>query len=166
MRVRCRSLQPAVELFVHRRNPCHPCPWWLLAWLLKMCGRPILNSQLATCFVVSGEEEYGTVGILMHRHHLKKQFQVPHKHLQELLDVYGMLKEHQPPNAIMCKEVKVRHSTYCSLVSRSHVPRPMSRPHLVALEAFYLSKAAPFPWRPSVFNHLLIPLNSEGEKRG
>ena len=85
------------------------------------------------------------MGILMHRHYLNKKFQVPHKHLQELLDVYQMLKEYQPPNAIVCEEVKVRHSTYCSLIPRSHVPRPMSRPHLVALEACYLPKAAPFP---------------------
>ncbi len=57
--------------------------------------------------VKRNEEQYGHVQLLLHFNSVEKTFQVPGRHIQELLDVYGLLHDLKPPGAIQCASLEV-----------------------------------------------------------
>ena len=70
----------------------------------EVCNRCDLKSLLA---VNSNGEQYGTVQLLLHFNSVEKTFQVPGQHVQELLDVYGLLHTLKLPGAIQCASLHV-----------------------------------------------------------
>ncbi len=57
--------------------------------------------------VDSNEEQYNHVQLLLHFNSVEKLFSVPGRHIQELLDVYGLLHKLGPPGAVQCSSLQV-----------------------------------------------------------
>ena len=52
-------------------------------------------------------ELYGQVQLVLHFNSVEKTFQVPGRHMQELLDVYGLLHTLKLTGAIQCASLHV-----------------------------------------------------------
>ena len=57
--------------------------------------------------VNSNEGQYGQVQLVLHFNSVEKTFQVPGRHMQELLDVYGLLHTLKLTGAIQCASFQV-----------------------------------------------------------
>ncbi|DBA94012.1 TPA: hypothetical protein ACH3X1_001664 [Trebouxia sp. C0004] len=68
--------------------------------------------------VNSNEEQYGQVQLLLHFNSVEKTFQVPGRHMQELLDVYGLLQKLRHPGTIRCASLHVNDV-------KQHMKHPM-----------------------------------------
>lgn len=64
-------------------------------------------------------DQCGQVELVLHFNSVRKAFQVPGRHLQELLDVYGLLHTLRPPGAICCASLHV--SIHLKHTSEQHV---------------------------------------------
>ena len=60
--------------------------------------------------VNSTGDQYGQVQLVLHFNSVEKTSQVPRRHMQELLDVYGLLHTLKLSGAIQCASLRV--STY------------------------------------------------------
>lgn len=70
----------------------------------EVCNRLYLGSLSA---VSSSGEHYGQVQLVLHFNSVEKTFQVPGRHMQELLDVYGLLHTLKLTGAIQCASLHV-----------------------------------------------------------
>lgn len=52
-------------------------------------------------------DQYGQVELVLHYNSVRKAFEVPGRHLQEMLDVYSLLHTLRPPDAIRCASLRV-----------------------------------------------------------
>lgn len=72
--------------------------------------------------VDSNEEQYEHVQLLLHFNSVVKLFWVPGRHIQELLNVYGLLHKLEPPGAVQCTSWNLSHcsnksvSTACTIL--------------------------------------------------
>ncbi len=57
--------------------------------------------------VDSNKEQYGQVQLVLRFNSVEKSFSVPGRHIQELLDVYGLLHKLRPPGAVQCTSLQV-----------------------------------------------------------
>ena len=70
----------------------------------EVCNRLFLGSMSA---VNSDGEDYGQVELVLHFNSVEKIFAVPGQHMQELLDVYGLLQILKLTGAIQCATLHV-----------------------------------------------------------
>ena len=59
------------------------------------------------------EEQYGQVQLMLHFNSVEKGFHVPGRHMQELLDVYGLLQQLRHPGTIQCASMHVSTHFAC-----------------------------------------------------
>ena len=75
-----------------------------LHFCYKVCNRLYLDFLSA---VNGNGEQYGQVQLVLHFNSVEKTFQVPGRHMQELLDVYGLLHTLKLTGAIQCASLHV-----------------------------------------------------------
>ena len=73
----------------------------MLAYRNLQCVRSAIGFVLMLA-VNSNGEQYGQVQLVLHFNSVEKTFQVPGQHMQELLDVYGLLHTLKLTGAIQC----------------------------------------------------------------